>query len=303
MPAGIMVSGSISNALSRDISKFFFDEYPRQDSEHDKVAKFSTADGNYEKRGVASGLGALIDTPEGEPVTWNTYKQGSTKTVYFTPVALGVQVTEVAYDDDRQGIVKQIGSQLAKGAAYMKEVKFWDLLNTGFVTTYRSGIDSVALFSSAHVRIDYATNGANTATAAALSESTLTAAIDTFEALTNEKGIPIKVKPKILVIPWQLKWVAKRLLLSELRPGYADNDTNVLKDEGIQYMVCHYLTSTTAWFLLADKDVHDLNFIWRKKLSMKTGDDINTGNALFKLAGRLTCDFWDWVGVYGNQGA
>ncbi len=301
MPAGIMVSGSISNALSRDISKFFFDEYVRQDSEHDKLAKFHTADGNYEKRGIASGLGGLVDTPEGEPLTWKTYKQGSTKTVYFTPIALGVQVTEVAYDDDRQGIVRQIPSQLAKGAAYTKEVKFWDLLNSGFVSTTRVGIDGVALFSTAHTRIDYATAGVNTTTAAALSESTLTAAIDTFEALTNDVGIPIKVIPKILIIPWQLKWVAKRLLLSELRPGYSDNDVNVLKDEGIRYMVVHYLTSSTAWFLAADD--HDLNFIWRKKISMKTGDDLNTGNALFKLSGRMTCDFWDWVGIFGNQGA
>jgi hypothetical protein len=296
-----MVSGSISNALARDVSKFFFDEYPRQDAEHSKIAKFHTADGNYEKHGVASGIGALVDTPEGEPLTWHTYKQGSTKTVYFTPVALGVQVTEIAMEDDRQGITKQIGSQLAKGAAYMKELKFWDLFNSGFVTTTRVGIDGKALFSAAHTRIDYATAGNNTATAAALAESTLTAAIDTFEALTNEKGIPIKVKPKYLVIPWQLKWVAKRLLLSELRPGYADNDVNVLKEEGIQYIVVHYLTSSTAWFLVADD--HDLNFIWRRQLALKTGDDLNTGNALFKLSGRLTCDFWDWVGIYGNAGA
>lgn len=302
MPAGIMVSGSISNALSRDISKFFFDDYVRQDAEHDKVAHFSTADGNYDKRGVGSGLGGLVDTPEGEPLVWNTYKQGSTKTVYFTPIALGVQVTEVAYDDDRQGIVKQIPSQLAKGAAYTKEVKFWDLLNSGFVTTVRTGIDGAALFSAAHPKIDFATNGVNNATAAALAESTLTAAIDTFEALTNHKGLPIKVKPDLLLIPWQLKWVAKRLLLSELRPGFADNDTNVLKDEGIRYMVCHYLTSATAWFLASSKE-HDLNFIWRKKISMKTGDDINTGNALFKISGRMTCDFWDWIGIYGNAGA
>jgi len=301
MPAGIMVSGQISNSFDKNISKLFFDEYVRQDAEHDKVAKFSTADGNYEKRGLMSGLGSLVDTPEGEPLTWNTYKQGSTKTVYFTPVALGVQVTEVARDDDLKGVTRQIPSQLAKGAAYMKEVKFWDLLNSGFVTTTRTGIDGAALFSTNHTRNDYATAGVNTTTAAALNETTLTAAINTFEALTNETGVPIKMKPKYLIIPYHLKWVAKRLLLSELRPGYADNDTNVLKDEGISYMVCHHLTSSTAWFLLAED--HDLNFIWRKQLALKTGDDMNTGNSLFKLSGRLTCDFWDWVGCFGNAGA
>jgi hypothetical protein len=301
MPAGILVAGSISNALARDITKFFFDDYLRQDAEHQKIAKFHNADGNYEKHGLAAGLGTPVDTPEGEPVTWQTYKQGGTKTVYFTPVALGVQVTEVAAEDDRQGIVKQIPSQLAKGAAYLKELKFWDLFNSGFVTTTRTGVDGKALFATNHTRVDYATAGINLTTAATLAESTLTAALDTFEALTNEKGIPIKVKPKYLIIPWQLKWVAKRLLLSELRPGYGDNDINVVKEEGLQYIVCHYLTSSTAWFLVADD--HDLNFIWRRQFAMKTGDDMNTGNALFKITARLTCDFWDWVGVFGNAGA
>jgi hypothetical protein len=301
MPQGLGVSGQFSQALSRDFNKVFFDEYVRQDAEHSKVAKFSTADGNYYKRGQISPLGGLQVIPEGNPMIWETWKQGNSKTIYFDPIGLGVQITQVLYDDDKQSITRDIPSQLAASAAYYKEVRFWDLLNSGFVTTTRRGIDNVALFSAAHTRIDYATAGNNTGTSAALSETTLTAAIDTFEALTNEKGMPIKVKPRLLLIPPALKWVAKRLLLSELRPGFDDNDINVLKDEGLQFMVCHYLTSTTAWFLLSD--IHDLQFIWRKKLAVESGDDINTGNALFKITGRMTVDFFDWVGAYGNQGA
>jgi hypothetical protein len=301
MPAGIGVAGAFSQALSRDFTKVFFDEYVRQDAEHSSVAKFGESDGNYLKQGVVSPLGGLQVIPEGSPIIWETWKQGSSKTVYFDPVGLGVQITKVLYDDDRKSITRNIPAQLAASAAYYKEVRFWDLLNSGFVTTTRVGIDGVALFSAAHTRVDFATAGNNTATSAALSETTLTAALDAFETLTNEKGMPIKVKPKVLIIPPALKWVAKRLLMSELRPGYSDNDVNVVKDEGLRYMVCHYLTSTTAWFLLADK--HDLQFIWRTKMAVESGDDINTGNALFKITGRFTVDFFDWVGAYGNQGA
>ena len=301
MAAGIGVAGALSQAIIRDFTHVFFDHYERQDSEHDKVANFGDADGNYLREGQISTFGAMHDMPEGQAIDWEIYKQGLEKTVYFTPIGLGVQITQVLYDDDRQDIIKQIPVQLAKSAAYTKEVKFWDLFNSGFVATTRVGLDGVALFSAAHPRVDYGTNGVNLTTAAALSETALTAAINTFEALVNEKGVPIKVKPKLLVIPWQLKWMAKRLLLSELRSAVTDNDVNPLKGEDLQYMVCHYLTSSTAWFLVGE--YHDLRFIWRKQIGVESMDDFNTGNAMFKITGRLTCDFFDWVGVFGNAGA
>jgi Mu-like prophage major head subunit gpT len=301
MAYGIGVAGAFSQAIIRDFTHVFFDHYVRQDAEHDKVANFGQADGNYLREGQIATFGAMQNLLEGQAVPWEIYKQGKEKTVYFTPIGTGVQITQVLMDDDRQDIIKSIPVQLAKAAAYTKEVKFWDIFNNGFGTAARVGIDGVALFSTAHPRIDYGTNGINNTTAAALSETALTAAINTFEALVNEKGIPIKVKPKLLIIPWQLKWMAKRLLLSELRTQVTDNDMNPLMGEDLQYMVCHYLTSQTAWFLIGE--THDLRFIWRKQLAVENSDDFNTGNALFKITGRLACDFFDWTGVFGNAGA
>jgi hypothetical protein len=243
----------------------------------------------------------MIDRSEGETLSYDIIKQGNTKTVYFTNIALGVLITRNLYDDDRTGIFKRIPAELAKSAAYTKELKAWDLLNSGFVTTTRVGLDNLALFSNSHTRLDYGTAGSNTpASAGALSETTLQAALDSFDALTNERGMPIQVIPDTLVIPYQLRPTAERLLQSTLRPGYADNDVNTLKGK-LRIVVSHFLTSSTAWFVMS-KD-HDLRFIWRKPVAVASEDDFDTDGAKFKTTGRMTCDFFNWIGTHGNSGA
>lgn len=302
MPAGIGVTGGFANFFSKDFNKIFYDEYMRRTGEHKAIVKFSTADGNFIKEGDASPLGGLVDRADGDVLSYDIIKQGNTKTVYFTNIALGVLVTRNLYDDDRTGILRRIPGELAKSAAYTKELKAWDLLNSGFVTTYRAGLDSAALFSTSHTRLDYGTAGSNRSSSdGALSETTLQAALDSFDALTNEKGMPIEVIPDTLVIPYNLRPTAERLLESTLRPGYADNDVNVLKGK-LKIVVSHYLTSTTAWFVMSSRD-HDLRMIWRKPIATAAEDDFDTDGVKVKVTGRMTCDFFNWIGCYGNAGA
>lgn len=298
--ASIGFTGSFANFLSKDFNKIFYDDFARRDGEHKALVKFSNADGNYIKEGDGSPLGAMIDRPEGGALPYDMIAQGNTKTVYFTNIALGVLISRNLYDDDRTGILKKVPAELSKSAAYTKELKAWDLLNSGFVTTVRTGLDALALFTASHTRLNFATAGSNYGTGA-LSETTLQAGLDSFDALTNERGIPIKVVPNKLIIPYQLRPVAERLLESTLRPGYADNDVNTLKGK-LQIVVSHFLTSSTAWFLVAD-DTHDLRFIWRKPIAVDSTDDFDTDGAKFKITGRMTCDFFRWIGAYGCTGS
>ncbi|MEG7769307.1 hypothetical protein U2086_14795, partial [Listeria monocytogenes] len=74
-------------------------------------------------------------------------------------------------------------------------------------------------------------------------------------AWTDEKGLLIAAKPKKLVIPPALMFVATRLLETTQRVGTANNDINALKSNGSipgGYTVNHFLTDTNAWFLLTD---------------------------------------------------
>jgi hypothetical protein len=107
---------------------------------------------------------------------------------------------------------------------------------------------------------------------------------------------------KHLIIPPALKWKAKELLESELDPDTANNAKNTLKNE-LTYTVCHFLTSTTGYTLLTDKQYHDLRFIWRRKPKTQMGVDIWTGNKVYKLTCRNVADFVYFYGVWHNAGA
>lgn len=296
----LMVTGSFANLLAKDFEKIFFDNYMRKPPQWSEVANVMNMSDAWIKEGEVYPLSKLQEMHEGQEIRFEGLKQGNTKTIYPKNFGLGAQMTRNMYRDDKTGIMKQLMAELGKAANYSTELEFWDLLNSGFVTTYRSGIDSKALFAD-----DHTTNSGSTidnqGTAGSLSTSTLQAAYNYFENLVNESGVPIKMIPKKLIIPPALRWKAEELMLSEYNPENAQMQYNTTKGMNLTYQVVNYLTSTTAWFIVADE--HDLRFLWREKPAFESSDDFNTGNALYKVTTRFVADFVHYRGHFGNAGA
>jgi phage major head subunit gpT-like protein len=81
-------------------------------------------------------------------------------------------------------------------------------------------------------------------TPADLNETSLENAVIQIAAWTDERGLLIAARPRKLVIPPALQFIATRLLETELRVGTADNDINALKNNGSipeGYTINHYL--------------------------------------------------------------
>lgn len=307
MASGIAVTGGFSNLISRDFTRIAYNTYATVPVLYETVAKMDTADGNYIKEGEVAGFGKFPSKGEGQAVDFQIPKQGNNKTQYFTEFELGFQITRVMWEDDLTGIMKQMPRELSKAAAWTREAEFWNLLNNGFVNTYDAALDSYALFYDSHTNIDGAdesyTTYDNNGTAGSLSLSTLQTGLDYFKKLKDNKGRPINAKAKWLIIPPDLEWKAQELLLSPYKPGTGDNDINTVASSrtGLQYLVVPYLTSTTAWFLLAAD--HDLRFIWRRRYTFYSWDDNNSGNAIFKGSMRFATTFFDPRLAFGNAGA
>ena len=68
-------------------------------------------------------------------------------------------------------------------------------------------------------------------------------------------------------------------------------------------MMVRYLTDSDSWFLFADKDEHDFNFITRTDVRFQNGDDFDTGDAKYKAFQRFSVGAGDWRGSFGSQGA
>lgn len=299
----VMNTGAFSQVISRDFKKIFFDEYAKQPTEYTAVFNVQNMDGAYDRYGQVTGLGSLYKIAEGETVPQESFVQGNEKLIYPEDFGLALAITENMYDDDKTGIMKKGFQELGKAAALTKELICWDLLNSGFVTTKRVGIDGGALFAT-HNLIGGGTYSNVAGAGLALSNTSLQAAFNVFEKMVNEKGKPTPIKPAVLVVPPELRFAAETYLKNEYNPEASISHlTNVVGNKGVTFMVSHYLTSSTAWFLLAEKSAHDLNFFVRKPLALKQWDEPSKRIAVFQATMRCTADFVNWYGTYGNAGA
>ena len=188
--------------------------------------------------------------------------------------------------------------------AYTKQVKASDILNNAFAagTTYGDG---QALCSTAHPLVSGGTNSNRPTVAADLNETSLEAAIIQIAGYTDERGLLIAAKPKKLVIPPALQFVATRLLETEGRVGTADNDINAIMSNGAVpggYAVNHYLTDTDAWFMMTDVP-NGLKHFVRSPMATSMDADFDTGNSRYKARERYSFGVSDPLGIYGSPGA
>jgi len=293
------------NNLDRDISKIFFDDYRDYPSEHDKVAKISPAPaGNDYTESELSPLGDLKTVLEGQGVEFDIPAQGNKKTRYYTKYGLGFQITEEMYKDDLHQQFMKMPSKLAKSAAQKKETVFWDLFNRGFST--HLAWDGQYIFDTDHVTLKSGDTISNDGTAAALSETSLQAAFEYFDALVDEAGNPILAQPNMLIVPKELRFTAGQLTKNMMNIGSANRDLNTVNSANqmvndYQLFISRYLTSSTAWFLLSPE--HDFRMYWKQQPVLDSTDDFLTNNALFKVFMRFSAFCNQYKFGFGNEGA
>ncbi len=299
----VATTGGFSQLISRDFSKVLFDEFIRTPEEYKAIANVETLDGAYLREGQMTGFGAMQQIGEGQPVPYENWTQGNEKTIYPKDFALAFAVTENLWEDDRKGHVKKAFAELGKAAAYTRDLLFWDLLNSGFVTTTRTGIDGAALFATHTLFGPGGSTYSNmAAVAGGLNVTSLQTALNAFENNVNENGVPAPLKPKMLIVPYTQRFEAETLIKSEYNPENAMSQVNTVGNKGLSFMVGHYLTSQDAWFLVGDKRDHDLRFVIRKPLQLKSTDDFDTRTAKFRAVMRVVPTFVNYRGVYGNAG-
>jgi phage major head subunit gpT-like protein len=214
-------------------------------------------------------------------------------------------LTEEAIEDNLYDTLSsRYTKALARAMAYTKQTKAAAVLNNGFSSTYPGG-DGVELFSTAHPLVSGGTNSNEPSTPADLNETSLEAAVIQIAGWTDERGLLIAAKPRKLIVPPSLQFVATRLLETELRVGTNDNDINAIKNNGSipeGYTVNHFLTDTDAWFLTTDVPNGLKHFI-RTPLATSMDGDFDTGNVRYKARERYSFGWSDPLGAFGSPGA
>jgi phage major head subunit gpT-like protein len=142
-------------------------------------------------------------------------------------------ITEEAIEDNLyDSLSARYTKALARSMANTKQVKAANILNNGFSTSFPGG-DGKPLFDTQHPLVSGGVNSNEPSTGADLNETSLEAAVIQIAAWTDERSLLIAAKPRRLVVPPSLMFVATRLLETELRTATADNDTNAIRSLGV----------------------------------------------------------------------
>ena len=278
-------------------------EYAKYGEEHKEIFETESSDRSFEEETKLSGFSAAPVKDEGSAIEYDNAQEAWTARYTHETIAMGFSVTEEAIEDNLyDSLSARYTKALARAMAYTKQVKGATILNEAFSTTHGDG---VALCSTSHPLVSGGTNSNTPSTAADLNETSLEAAVISVAGWTDERGLLIAAKPRKLIIPPALQFVATRLLETEGRVGTADNDVNAIKNNGSGpqgYSVNHYLTDTDAWFLMTDVP-NGLKHFTRAPMSTSMDADFDTGNSRYKARERYSFGVSDPLGVYGSPGA
>ena len=279
-------------------------EYKKYENEHTEIYETESSERSFEEEQKLSGFGAAPVKSEGSAITYDNAQEAFTARYTHETVAMGFAITEEAMEDNLyDSLSARYTKALARGMAYTKQVKSASLLNNGF-TTFTSG-DNVTLFNTAHPTVSGAVNSNRPATDIDLNETALEQAVIDIAAFKDERGLLIAARPRKLIIPPALMFVATRLLETDLRVATADNDINALRSNGSipgGYAVNHYFTDADAWFLTTDVP-NGMKHFERTAMTTAMDGDFDTGNVRYKARERYSFGVSDPLGIYGSPGA
>lgn len=274
-----------------------------------KIFTIQSSDKAYEKDTSVSGLGKLVQKPEGDAIVYEAPTNGYPVVYSHLTFAKGEAVTYEMYQDDQYNVMRKAPRRLALAKMRTREQFGADILNYGFTyggggSALFNGGDGKALFVTDHPLKSGGT--ASNYTTADLDEDSLETALVTMRATQDNKGELQMVTPDTLIVGPALEKEARILLESQQRTGTANNDINPYKGR-LNLVVLDYIGaaaggSDTAWFVV-DSNQDSLNWFNRDDRGIEGPEyDFDTKTAKWSVVARWSAGFSDWRGIYGSKG-
>jgi len=299
-----MVTGAFSQLLVPGLRRVFFQHLKERPTQYDKIFNTNNSSRAFEEDLEVAGLGTMPTKPEGTATIYQDAIQGGKKRYTHVSFGLGFRVTVEMMEDDLYNVMRRMSRELAKSARNVREVRSFNVFNNAFTTEFgfpKFGVNEPLI--GTHTLLGGGVFANRPAVDADLGIASLEAGILNYDTLVDEQNMPALIMPKVVLVHPEFKQVARELLNSEFRPYTANNEINAIMQEGLTWFMSQYLTDTDAWFLIADKSDHDLNFFERAAVRFQNGDDFDTGDAKFKSFQRFSVGAGEWRGIYGSVGA
>lgn len=286
------------------------EEFPM---EHEKIFNVRTMDRGIVQHTQITGIPAIGQVAEGAEYPVDSMVQGYDKTYRAYKYGVILPITEELLDDNQHDEVFERAEHLGRAMREAERISAAGIFNNGFTASTYAGPDGVALFSTAHP-LPYPGAGTNSnrlATDADLSLASLEDMITLMRKTKDGSGKKVLVRPKTLIVPPELEFLAHELLESESKPQASTasslTEVNAVNSTraryGLEPVVMDYLTDEDAWFLAAGKGAHKLYWFWRKQPVTSSDMEFKSDVALMKIKARWALGFSDYRGLCGTTGA
>ena len=281
---GIITTAAHPKALWPGVKVWWGKVYNEHPEEWPQLVDTMPSEQAYEEMVADVGFELAPVKAQGAPIYYSADQQGPvTKAVHIT-YALGYIVT---LEERINNLYEKVSMTRASSNAFSmrqtKENVVAGIYNRAFNSTY-TGADGVSMCNSAHPRVTGGTWSNVPSVISDLSEDSLEDACIDIMGFANDRGMPISIMPRKLLVSRYNFFNATRLLKSIQQPGTANNDVNAIRVTGAIPDGCavnHYFTSNNAWFLRTNvsSSAGGLTLFQRLAIDFDQDNDFDTKNA------------------------
>jgi hypothetical protein len=241
------------------------------------------------------GGNTFFDNNSGESYVYNQIHVG---------IGLGYAITRNTIADNLyKSQFRPSNLGLQRSFAQTKEIYAAAVYNNAFTTDATVGGDGKALLATDHPIPAGGTWSNAPSVAVDLNEASLLNAMIAIQTgFYDNAGLRMMATGQKLVIHPSNEPTARRLLFTELRPGTANNDVNVIQSTAggvTDYVKDVFFTSNFAWFLKTD--VPGLLYLEREPFETDMQVDFTTDNLLVKGYERYSFNYNDPRALYGTN--
>ena len=300
-----ILSANMANLYDARINKAFYQYLNQHPEEYSKWCDVKSSKNQYEKVSLYGELPmpGLVGEYENAPET--SFKPGPIRTWTHVKYGYTLIASSESIEDARFPVIEETARSMGKSMKHRIETQgAYDLNNAFTVSTVGpSDTPSETLIATSHATFTGAGGAAQAnrpSTDVTLGADSLWAGVDNFQGLDDHEGNPVMAIPKLVIIPPALERDIIEILKSIEVPYKSTNEINAIRTRGLDYVVGHYLSSSTAWYLVTDQK--PVRFYMRRAPQVKPDTTIRNDSRSWTITCRLSHAPWDWYQIYGTDG-
>ncbi len=261
---------------------------------------------SIEQYSQVSGVNRFQQIGIGQAVRRDQPVQGFKSTFTHSRWGLSVPTTIDVVEDDEWNLINTMHEDLGWSCMETREIDAASVFNNGFTNSAAYyGPDSVPLFSASHPLYKIGGVQSNLMAAADLDVYSLQTGMTQMENMKRPSGEFIHIGKLNLVVTPANRFMAYVLTDSKDDPSTANRSVNPLGggEDGLPTpKVWRYITSSNAWFLVAEPKQTGLVWFDRKKPYTKSWTDDETEVGIIAMRYKKSHGWNNYIGTLGNAG-